>query len=95
MVEPLEIHVDADGTIWVDVGSRLVQVDDPEDLERILDGLAAERTSVRVVRAAPPPDDEDDPGARDPEGLEAAVAFVLGLARERELATTVEDSTGR
>ena len=26
---PLAVHVAADGTIWVDVGNRLVEVDDP------------------------------------------------------------------
>jgi hypothetical protein len=113
-IEPLAIHVDADGTIWVDVGNRLVQVDDPGALERILDRLATDRASLRVMRSGGAADDEDETSGgwlagasppplvsedriavEDADAAAEAIAFVLGLARERGLDTTVEDDSRR
>lgn len=46
--DDLTVIVEHDGSIWVDVGSRAVAVEAP-DLERILDRLAADGGTLRLL----------------------------------------------
>jgi hypothetical protein len=80
----LTVWANDDGTVSVDVGSRFVAVG-LDDLERILDRLAADGGSIRLVGGEGRPDDGDDP-ERDP--ATNAASYVLGLAYRRGIAVT-------
>jgi hypothetical protein len=82
----LTVWANDDGTVSVDVGSRFVAVG-MDDLERILDRLAADGGSIRLVGGEGRPDDGDDP-ERDP--ATNAASYVLGLAYRRGIAVTRE-----
>ena len=71
-----------DGTVSVDVGSRFVAVG-ADDLARILDRLAADGGSVRLLGGRGRADDGDDPPERDSDPGMGAAGYVLMLAHER------------
>lgn len=82
----LVVWANDDGTVSVDVGSRFVAVS-IDDLERILDRVAADGGSVRLVGGEGRADDGDDP-ERDP--ATNAASYVLGLAHRRGIAVRRE-----
>ena len=55
----ITIYAEADGTITVDVGQRFVAVDG-DDLERILDRLAADGCTLRLLGGTGRADDGDE-----------------------------------
>jgi hypothetical protein len=81
-----ELIVEAadDGTISVDVGTRFVVVAD-EELERILDRLAADGGGVRLVGGSGRADDGDEPPDREGDPAMNAAGYVLALAQARGL----------
>jgi hypothetical protein len=87
--DELTVWVDADGTVSVDVGSRYVPVGD-DDLARILDRLAADGGSVRLLGGSGRADDGDEPPDRESDPAMGAASFVLALAHERGLAVVRE-----
>ena len=87
--EDLAIWVDADGSISVDVGSRYVAVD-PDELDRILDRLAADGGAVLLYGGTGRADDGDEPPDRESDPAMHAAAFVRALAHERGLRVIAE-----
>jgi hypothetical protein len=86
----LTIFIDVDASITVDVGSRFVAVD-AEDLERILDRLAADGGSLRLLGAPDRADDGDEPPDRESDPAVGAASHVLALAHARGLQVIRED----
>jgi hypothetical protein len=82
--EDLVVHADPDGTISVDVGTRFVAVRD-EELERILDRLAADGGTVRLLGGTGRADDGDEPPDRESDPAMSAAGFVLAAAQARGL----------
>ncbi|HET7831251.1 MAG TPA: hypothetical protein VFL03_16975 [Candidatus Limnocylindrales bacterium] len=82
----LTVWATEDGGVSVDVGARFVAVS-LDDLERILDRVAADGASIRLVGGEGRADDGDDP-ERDPATNTAS--YVLGLAHRRGIAVTRE-----
>jgi hypothetical protein len=80
----LTIFVDADASITVDVGTRFVPVGN-DDLERILDRLAADGGSLRLLGAPDRADDGDEPPDRESDPAVGAATYVLALAHARGL----------
>ena len=87
--DALTIHAAADGTISVDVGARYVAVGD-DDLERILDRLAADGGMVRLVGGAERADDGDEPPDREGDAGVRAASYVLAMSVERGIRVTRE-----
>jgi hypothetical protein len=85
----LDLLVAADGSVWVDVGSRFVDVGQDE-LEQILDRLAADRGALRILSDPGRADDGDEPASRDADTGASALAALLAMAEERGLAASVE-----
>ena len=77
----LTVIVEADGTTLVDVGSRAVPVD-AADLERILDLLAADGGTLRLLGGAGRADDGDEPPDRESDPAMGAASYVLALAHK-------------
>jgi len=82
---PLAVQVAADGGIWIDVGSRLVELAGPEELERILDRLAADGGGIQLSRDPGRADDEDEPASRVADAGDESAGIVAALARERRI----------
>ncbi len=80
----LTVYVDDDAQVTVDTGSRFVPVGS-EDLERILDRLAADGGTLRLLGAPARADDGDEPPERDSDPAQGAVSHVLALAHARGL----------
>jgi|SRR5450759_2168130 hypothetical protein len=80
----LTIYVDEDAAITVDTGSRFVPVG-TEDLERILDRLAADGGTLRLLGAPSRADDGDEPPDRESDPAVGAASYVLALAYARGL----------
>jgi hypothetical protein len=80
----LTIVVAADGEVLVDVGSRDVAVSGDE-LERILDRLAADGGTLRLHGGGGRADDGDEPPDRESDPAMGAASWVLALAAERGL----------
>ena len=78
------MYVDDDAQVTVDTGSRFVPVGS-EDLERILDRLAADGGTLRLLGAPARADDGDEPPERDSDPAQGAVSHVLALAHARGL----------
>ena len=78
------VYVDADASITVDAGSRFVPVSE-EDLERILDRLAADGGTLRLLGAPARADDGDEPPDRESDPAQGAATYVLALAHARGL----------
>jgi hypothetical protein len=83
----IEIAADDDGTVWVDVGSRFVAVG-ADDLERILDRLAADGGGVRLTGGTGRADDGDEPAHHEADPAMAAASWVLAEAERRGLRVT-------
>ena len=79
--DDLTIIVEHDGSIWVDVGSRAVAVEAP-DLERILDRLAADGGTLRLLGGTGRADDGDEPPDHESDPAMGAASYVLALAHE-------------
>jgi hypothetical protein len=85
----LTLYAEPDGAVSVDTGSRFVPVGE-EDLERILDRLAADGGTLRLVGGSGRADDGDEsPDHENDPGMGAA-SYVLGLAHARGL-TVIRD----
>jgi hypothetical protein len=80
----LTILVDEDAAITVDVGSRFVPVG-TADLERILDRLAADGGTLRLLGAPDRADDGDEPPDRESDPAVGAASYVLAMAHARGL----------
>jgi hypothetical protein len=78
----LTLFVDDDASITVDTGSRFVAVGD-DDLERILDRLAADGGTLRLLGAPTRADDGDEPPDRESDPAQGAASWVLALAHAR------------
>lgn len=78
----LTVLAGEDGTVSVDVGTRFVAVG-ADDLERILDRLAADGGTLRLVGGEGRADDGDDPADREADPSMGAAAWVLALAHAR------------
>ncbi len=87
--DDLAVWVDADGSIAVDVGSRYVTVD-PDELDRILDRLAADGGSIRLAGGSGRADDGDEGPDRESDPAVHAAAYVRALAQQRGI-TVVAD----
>lgn len=85
--DALTIHAATDGTISVDVGTRFVAVGE-DDLERILDRLAADGGAVRLVGGIERADDGDEPPDRESDAGVDAAGYVLALAFARGVPVT-------
>ena len=75
------VIIEADGTTLVDVGSRAVAVDGA-DLERILDRLAADGGTLRLLGGAGRADDGDEPPDHESDPAMGAATYVLALAHK-------------
>lgn len=87
----LTLYAESDGSISVDTGSRFVPIGE-DDLERILDRLAADGGTLRLLGGAGRADDGDDPDYRDSDPGLGAAAYVLALAHARGLTVIREES---
>jgi hypothetical protein len=87
--EDLAVWVDADGSISIDVGSRYVAVE-PDELDRILDRIAADGGAVRLYGGTGRADDGDEPPERESDPAMRAAALVRALAHERGLRVIAE-----
>ena len=87
--EDLAVWVDADGSISIDVGSRYVVVD-PDELDRLLDRLAADGGTIRLAGGTGRADDGDEGPDRESDPAMHAAAFVRALAYERGIAVIAE-----
>jgi hypothetical protein len=86
----LTVYAEADGTISVDVGQRFVAVG-ADDLERILDRLASDGGSLRLLGGTGRADDGDEaPELESDPGMSAA-SYVLGLAHARGVTVVREE----
>ena len=79
--DDLTVIVEHDGSIWVDVGSRSVAVEAP-DLERILDRLAADGGTLRLLGGTGRADDGDESPDHESDPAMGAASYVLALAHE-------------
>jgi hypothetical protein len=77
----MTVHVEHDGTVSVDVGSRYVEVG-ADDLERILDRLAADGGTLRLLGGTGRADDGDEPPDRESDPAMGAASYVLALAHK-------------
>ena len=80
----LTLYAESDGSISVDTGSRYVAVGG-EDLERILDRLAADGGTLRLLGGTGRADDGDEPPDRESDPGMGATSHVLALAYARGL----------
>lgn len=80
----LTVYAEDDGSVSVDVGTRFVAVSEDE-LERILDRLAADGGTIRLIGAPARADDGDEP-VRESDPGQGAVSYVLALAHARGIA---------
>ena len=78
-----------DGTVSVDVGARFVPVGD-DDLERLLDHLAADGGSLLLVGGSGRADDGDEPPDRESDPAMSSAGWVLALAQARGIAVRRE-----
>jgi hypothetical protein len=78
----MSIYAESDGTVSVDVGSRYVAVGD-DDLERMLDHLAADGGSLRLYGGTGRADDGDESPDHESDPAMGAAGWVLALAQAR------------
>ena len=71
-----------DGSVSVDVGARFVAVD-ADELERLLDNLAADGGTLTLVGGAGRADDGDDEPYRESDPGMNAAGWVQALAEQR------------
>ncbi len=87
----LTVYAETDGSISVDVGQRFVAVD-TEDLERILDRLAADGGTLRLLGGTGRADDGDESPDHESDPAMGAAGYVLALAHARGL-TVIRDES--
>jgi len=78
----LTVWAGDDGSVSVDVGTRFVAVGE-DDLERLLDHLAADGGALRLVGGAGRADDGDDAPYRESDPGMNAAGWVQALAERR------------
>ena len=89
-VADLTVYAEEDGSVSVDTGSRFVAVG-TEDLERILDRLAADGGTLRLLGGTGRADDGDESPDHESDPAMGAAGWVLQLAHERGL-TVIRES---
>ena len=87
--DDLTVWAGEDGTVSVDVGSRFVAVA-PDELERILDRLAADGGGIRLYGGTGRADDGDEPPDREGDPAMGAAGYVRALAHQRGLHVIAE-----
>jgi hypothetical protein len=85
----LTVLAEEDGTISVDVGQRFVAVGG-DDLERILDRLAADGGTLRLLGGTGRADDGDESPDHENDPAMGAAGWVLALAHARGLSVIRE-----
>ena len=80
----LTLYAEDDGSVSVDTGGRFVAVD-AEDLEKILDRLAADGGTLRLLGGTGRADDGDEPPDRESDPAMGAASWVLAQAHARGL----------
>lgn len=85
----LTVAVEPEGAVTVDVGSRFVAVGD-DDLERMLDHLAADGGSLRLLGGTGRADDGDEPPEHESDPAMGAASWVEALAQARGIAVVRE-----
>jgi hypothetical protein len=80
----LTVYAEDDGSVSVDVGSRFVAVD-TDELERILDRLAADGGTLRLLGGTGRADDGDESPDHEADPAMGAAGWVLELAHARGL----------
>jgi hypothetical protein len=78
----LTVYAEDDGSVSVDVGARFVAVG-PEHLERILDRLASDGGSLRLLGGTGRADDGDEAPDLESDPAMSAAGWVLELAYAR------------
>jgi len=86
----LTVYAEEDGSVSVDTGSRFVAVG-TDDLERILDRLAADGGTLRLLGGTGRADDGDESPDHESDPAMGAAGWVLQLAHERGL-TVIRES---
>ncbi len=86
----LPIHVASDGGVYVDVGTRFVETS-LDDLERILERLAADRGRVRILVEPGPPDDGDEPADRELDRGAGPAASIIAMVESFGLDAGIEE----
>ncbi len=84
MAADLTVYAEEDGSVSVDTGSRFVAVG-AEDLERILDRLAADGGTLRLLGGTGRADDGDESPDHEADPAMGAAGWVLELAHARGL----------
>jgi hypothetical protein len=87
----LTLYAEPDGSISVDTGARFVAVGG-DDLERILDRLAADGGTLRLLGGMGRADDGDEAPELESDPGMGAASYVPGLAHERGL-TVIRDES--
>lgn len=87
----LAVLVHPDATLAVDVGLRYVPID-ADDLERLLERLAADGGTLRLAGGTPRADDGDEPADRENDPAMRAAWWVLAVAHR--LGIPVEQDPG-
>ncbi len=78
----LTVMAGDDGSVSVDVGSRFVAVGE-DDLERLLDNLAADGGTLTLVGGSGRADDGDDAPYRESDPGMNAAGWVQAMAEQR------------
>jgi hypothetical protein len=86
----LTLYAETDGSISVDVGQRFVAVSN-EELERILDRLASDGGSLRLLGGTGRADDGDESPGHESDPAMGAAGYVLALAHARGLTVIREE----
>jgi hypothetical protein len=86
----LTVYAEEDGSVSVDVGQRFVAVG-AEDLERILDRLAADGGTLRLLGGTGRADDGDEAPELESDPAMGAAGWVLALAHARGLTVIREE----
>lgn len=86
----LTLYAEPDGSISVDTGARFVAVDG-DDLERILDRLAADSGTLRLLGGTGRADDGDEAPELESDPSMGAAGWVLALAHARGLTVIREE----
>ena len=86
----LTLYAEQDGSVSVDTGSRFVAVGE-EDLERILDRLASDGGTLRLLGGTGRADDGDESPELESDPAMGAASWVLALAEARGL-TVIRES---
>jgi hypothetical protein len=86
----LTLYAETDGSVSVDTGARFVAVG-ADDLERILDRLAADGGTLRLLGGTGRADDGDESPGLESDPAMGAAGWVLALAHARGLTVIREE----